>query len=59
MNKHGFKGAIENMIEEFTSVSDLTISLDYRLDKVDFENTKEDILFRVIQESVTNAVKTW
>ena len=57
LEQHGFKGAIENMIEEFTSVSDLTISLDYRLDKVDFETTKEDILFRVIQESVTNAVR--
>lgn len=57
LEQHGFKGAIENMIEEFTSVSDLTMSLDYRLDKVDFENTKEDILFRVIQESVTNAVR--
>lgn len=57
LEQHGFKGAIENMIEEFTSVSDLTISLDYRLDKVDCENTKEDILFRVIQESVTNAVR--
>lgn len=57
LEQHGFKGAIENMIEEFTSVTDLTISLDYRLDKVDFENTKEDILFRVIQESVTNAVR--
>lgn len=57
LEQHGFKRAIENMIEEFTSVSDLTISLDYRLDKVDFENTKEDILFRVIQESVTNAVR--
>lgn len=57
LEQHGFKGAIENMIEEFTSVSDVTISLDYRLDKVDFENTKEDILFRVIQESVTNAVR--
>lgn len=57
LEQHGFKGAIENMIEEFTSVSDLTISLDYRLDKVDFENTREDILFRVIQESVTNAVR--
>ena len=57
LEQHGFKGAIENMIEEFTSVSDLTISLDYRLDNVDFENTKEDILFRVIQESVTNAVR--
>lgn len=57
LEQHGFKGAIENMIEEFTSVSDLTISLDYCLYKVDFENTKEDILFRVIQESVTNAVR--
>ena len=57
LEQHGFKGAIENMIEEFTSVSDLTITLDYRLDKVDFENTKEDILFRVIQESITNAVR--
>lgn len=57
LEQYGFKGAIENMIEEFTSVSDLTITLDYRLDKVDFENTKEDILFRVIQESVTNAVR--
>lgn len=57
LEQHGFKGAIENMIEEFTSVSDLTITLDYRLDKVDFENNKEDILFRVIQESVTNAVR--
>lgn len=57
LEQHGFKGAIENMIEEFTSVCDLTISLDYRLYKVDFENTKEDILFRVIQESVTNAVR--
>ena len=57
LEQHGFKGALENMIEEFTSVSDLTISLDYRLDKLDLENTKEDILFRVIQESVTNAVR--
>lgn len=57
LEQHGFKGAIENMIEEFTSVSDLTIHLDYRLENVDFENTKEDILFRVIQESVTNAVR--
>lgn len=57
LEQQGFKGALENMIEEFTSVSDLEITLDYRLEKVDFENTKEDILFRVIQESITNAVR--
>ncbi|MFR7590392.1 MAG: sensor histidine kinase [Longibaculum sp.] len=57
LEAHGFKGAIESMIEEFMSVSDLDIVLDYRLEKVDFENTKEDILFRVIQESITNSLR--
>ena len=31
--------------------------LDYQLDKVDFENTKEDIIFRIVQESITNALR--
>lgn len=57
LEQHGFKGAIESMIEEFTSVSDLKINLDYRLGDVDIENTKEDILFRAIQESITNAMR--
>ena len=57
LEKHGLKGAIEKMIEEFSNVSDLVIELDYRLDHVDFENTKEDILFRIIQESITNALR--
>lgn len=57
LEEHGFKEAIEKMIEEFSSVSDLEICLQYDLDKIDFENTKEDILFRIIQESITNALR--
>jgi len=57
LEKHGLKVAIEKMIEEFSSVSDLTINFHYELEKVDFENTKEDILFRIIQESITNALR--
>ena len=57
LEEHGLKGAIEKMIEEFSHVSDLVIDLNYQLEHIDFEKTKEDILFRVIQESITNALR--
>lgn len=57
LEEKGLKGAIEKMIEEFTDVSDMTIDFRYELNHVDFENTKEDILFRIIQESITNALR--
>ncbi len=41
------------MIEEFQSVSHLNVDLYYEWENVDFENTKEDIIFRIIQETMT------
>lgn len=57
LQEQGLKGAIEKMIDEFSSVSDLVIHFNYQLNNIDFENTKEDILFRIIQESITNALR--
>ena len=57
LEERGLKGAIENMIDEFSSVSDLNVKLDFQLEKIDLEKTKEDILFRIIQESITNALR--
>lgn len=57
LEERGLKGAIENMIEEFSSISDLNVELDFQLEKIDLEKTKEDILFRIIQESITNALR--
>ena len=45
------------MINEFASIGEVDISLDYRLENLDLENTTEDILFRTIQESMTNSVR--
>ena len=56
LEKHSLKEAIERMIGEFSSVSDLTIALEYELENIDLEKTKEDILFRIIQESITNCL---
>ena len=57
LEEHSLKEAIERMIGEFSSVSDLTIALEYELENIDLEKTKEDILFRIIQESITNALR--
>ncbi|OUQ79880.1 histidine kinase [Massilimicrobiota sp. An105] len=57
LEEHSLKEAIERMIGEFSSVSDLTIALEYELENIDLEKTKEEILFRIIQESITNALR--
>lgn len=54
----GLKGALQKMISEFVGLSkDLSIDLDYEADQVNFEVAKEDALFRVIQESLTNSIR--
>lgn len=35
----------------------MQIDLNYHWDNVDFDKTKEDVIFRVIQESVTNSLR--
>lgn len=57
LEKNGFKVAVEKMVEEFAGVSNLDIRLRYLLGNVDFDTTKENVLFRIIQESITNAVR--
>lgn len=51
------KDGLIKMIEEFQSVSNIKIDLYYEWDRLDLENTKEDIIFRIIQESITNALR--
>lgn len=57
LTEQGFKGALEQLLAEFTSVSHLQIVLDYQLNNIDFESVKEDVLFRLIQESLTNSMR--
>lgn len=57
LEEKGLKGAIENMIDEFANVSHLRVVLDDNLENIDIEKTKEDVLFRIIQESITNALR--
>lgn len=51
------KDALEKMLAEYQELSHLKIILNYQWDNVDFDKTKEDVIFRVIQESVTNSLR--
>ena len=51
------KDGLTKMIAEYEGVSNLKIDLYYKWDNVDIENTKEDIIFRMIQESITNSLR--
>lgn len=57
LEEHTLKEAIQKMIKEFSDVSEVVINFNYQLEKIDFENTKEDIIFRIVQESVTNSLR--
>lgn len=58
LEEKGLEGAIRRMIDEYTGLSEgLVIDFDYHLKNVDFDVAKEDALFRIIQESITNSIR--
>lgn len=57
LQQYRLKEAIEKMKEEISYVTDLKINLNYQIDETGFDTKIEDILFRVIQESITNSIR--
>ncbi|TGY65351.1 sensor histidine kinase [Dubosiella muris] len=57
LEQQGLEGALKKMINEFISVSHVEITLCWQMPPIDFEKTKEDALFRMIQECITNSIR--
>lgn len=57
LQQYRLKEAIEKMKEEISDLTDLKINLNYQIDETGFDTKIEDILFRVIQESITNSIR--
>lgn len=57
LQQYRLKEAIEKMKEEISDVTNLKINLNYQIDETGFDTKIEDILFRVIQESITNSIR--
>lgn len=57
LEKQTLEGALRKIIKEYRELSNLNITLDYGWGKVDLDTSKEDIIFRAIQESITNSLR--
>lgn len=57
LEKNTFQEALEKLIDEFCKTSHIQVQFDYAIGHIDLENTKEDILYRMVQESLTNSVR--
>lgn len=55
LEQQGLEGALKKMIQEFMAVSGIDIELVFAARDLDFEKAKEDVCFRMVQESLTNA----
>ncbi|MBP2623588.1 sensor histidine kinase [Streptococcus oricebi] len=57
LENHTLKDALLKIIREYQAISNLEIQLHYEWEEVDLDIAREDIVFRVIQESITNSVR--
>ncbi len=57
LENNTLKEALIKIICEYEAISNLEIHLLYKWDNIDLDIAKEDIVFRVIQESITNSVR--
>ena len=57
LENNTLKEALIKIIREYEAISNLEIHLRYEWDYIDLDIAKEDIVFRVIQESITNSVR--
>lgn len=51
------QGSLEKMIQNYTDVSKINVKLCYQWGDADFEKTTEDVIFRIIEESITNSLR--
>lgn len=53
----GLGEALEKMMEETMQVSDVKINYDCQVEIMKFNQDEEDMIYRVVQESITNAIR--
>lgn len=57
LERHNLKEAIEQMIEDFQSLSDIEIRFACHMPTLAFDPDEEDAIYRIIQECITNSVR--
>ncbi|MBQ0064879.1 MAG: sensor histidine kinase [Firmicutes bacterium] len=57
LEENPLKESLAKMIHEFEEISNIEILFYYEWEKADFDKASEDIIYRIVQESITNALR--
>lgn len=57
LERLSLESAIENMINDITSVSKVVVSFDSKVKNLKFDEDEENTIYRIIQESITNSIR--
>ena len=57
LQNYTLEASLKKMLQEYSDISHLKINFNYQWGNVDFEKTTELVIFRVIEETVTNALR--
>ncbi|WP_414671953.1 sensor histidine kinase, partial [Lactobacillus acetotolerans] len=57
LDNYTLEASLKKMLKEYSDISHIKIDFNYHWGKVDFEKTTEDVIFRIIEESVTNSLR--
>lgn len=57
LEQYTLKAALTKMVKEYADISHIKIDLEYNWSNDDFEKTTEDVIFRIIEESITNSLR--
>lgn len=57
LEKHNLETALEKLMVETMDTSNVLIQYESTVEEMKFEEDEEDIIYRVVQESITNAIR--
>lgn len=57
LNNYTLEKSLTKMLNEYADISQIQIDFSYHWGTTDFEKTTEDVVFRIIEESITNSLR--
>ncbi len=57
LNNYTLQESLKKMLKEYADISRIKIDFSYHWDSADFEKTTEDVVFRIIEEAITNSLR--
>ncbi|MDO4912728.1 MAG: sensor histidine kinase [Lactobacillus sp.] len=57
LENYTLQAALQKMLKEYSDISQMKFDFQYQWGDAEFEKTTEDVIFRIIEESVTNALR--